>query len=109
MYLIMKKIILAILLFIGMASCSKDDDKLSLTCQGDCNNFSYKIGNESGAVTANFTTNYTYGEFGTLASATSTGTLTFENSGNTYQIKILVDYKTCKYTVTVNNESTCGN
>ena len=104
----MKRFFYVILIFASLLSCGKDD-KIALTCQGDCHNFSYAIGDETGAVTANITTNYTYGDFGNLVLATSSGTLTFQNSGNTYQIAIVVNYSTCKYTVTVNNESTCGN
>ncbi|MBK7095315.1 MAG: hypothetical protein IPH57_09830 [Saprospiraceae bacterium] len=105
----MKKIYLVFLLFAGLIYCSKEEDNPFLTCKGACNNFSYKIGNESGDFTANLNTEITYGEFGPYALVTTTGTLTYDNSGNTYQIKIVIDYKTCKYTVTVNNDFTCGN
>jgi len=84
-------------------------DKISVTCEGDCHSYSFKIGKETGPVTMNITTNYTYDSFGNVSTAKGSGTITYENSGNTYQVEQSVNYKTCKYTVTVNGESSCGN
>jgi hypothetical protein len=95
----------------SILSCEKKD-KLSVTCQGDCHNYSFKIGDETGPVTMNLTTHYTYDALGSVSSASSSGTLNYQNSGNSYQVSQTVNYQTCKYTVEVSFEgdkSSCGN
>jgi len=60
----------------------------------------------------NLTTHYTYDALGSVSSASSSGTLTYQNSGNNYQVNQTVNYQTCKYTVEVTFEgdrSSCGN
>jgi|GEM_PF-2640973 len=105
------KSVILVVLATALISCKKDkdDDKLSVTCHGDCNNFSFTIGNETGPVTANITSNYTYDSYGNITQVTSNGTLTYQNSGRTYQVNGVVNYITCKYKVTVNHEYICGN
>jgi hypothetical protein len=108
----MKKVlVILIALMLSISFCKKEDD-LIVTCQGDCHNYSFKIGNESGPITASMTVTYVYNSSGALASAHASGTLTYENSGNTYQVNQNVDYQTCKYTVEVSFEgkkTSCGN
>ncbi|MBN1953141.1 MAG: hypothetical protein JW801_18190 [Bacteroidales bacterium] len=104
----MKKLLVILVFMPGILSCSKEE-KLTVTCQGDCHNYSFKINNETGPVSANITTNYSYDSNGSVSQATASGTYTFENTGNSYQVRQVVNYSTCKYTVTVNNESSCGN
>jgi hypothetical protein len=103
----MKKLFVILIFVLSIISCGKD--KLTVTCQGTCHSYSYQIGDESGPVTMSFTTHYTYDSYGNVANVTSTGTLTFQNSGNTYQVDQVVNYGTCKYTVTVNGDVSCGN
>ncbi len=104
----MKRFLVILILIFSILSCEKKD-KLSVTCQGDCHNYSFKIGDESGAVSMNLTTHYTYDALGSVSSASSSGTITFNNTGNSYQVSQTVNYTTCKYTVTVNGEASCGN
>ena len=56
-------------------------------------------------------TTYIYDSQG-LASATGTGSITYDNTGNTYQIYQTVNFRTCKYNVKVTfegNTADCGN
>lgn len=102
----------AILIISLLITCKKDEEKekkISVTCQGDCHNYSFKIGNETGPGSADYTTYYSYDSYGNVSEAICTGTYTFQNTGNSYQVRQVVNYKTCKYTVTVNGESSCGN
>lgn len=72
----------------------------------------FKIGDETGPVTMNLTTYYTYDALGSVSSASSSGTLNYQNSGNSYQVSQTVNYQMCKYTVEVSFEgdkSSCGN
>ncbi|TSA38756.1 MAG: hypothetical protein D4R64_02100 [Porphyromonadaceae bacterium] len=103
----MKKLFVILIFALGIISCGKD--KISLTCEGNCNNYSFRIGKESGSVTMNITSHYSYDSNGNVSSVSSSGTLTFQNSGNTYHVDQVVNYSTCKYTVTVNGEYSCGN
>lgn len=103
----MKKILILLIFALGIISCAKD--KISVTCTGTCHDYSFQIGKESGPVTMNITSHYNYDSFGSVASITSSGTLTFQDSGNTYQVDQVVNFATCKYTVTVNGEYSCGN
>jgi hypothetical protein len=107
----MKRYLVFLILVFCILSCEKKD-KLSVSCQGDCHNYSFKIGDETGAVTMNLTTHYTYDAFGSVSSASSSGTLTYTKTGNSYQVNQTVNYQTCKYTVEVSFEgdkSSCGN
>jgi len=104
---IMKKLFIILIFAFSLISCGKN--KITVTCQGDCHNYSFQIGKESGPVTMNITTHYTYDSYGNVSNVTSSGTLTFQNSGNTYQVDQVINFSTCKYTVTVNGEYSCGN
>jgi hypothetical protein len=107
----MKKLFIILIVIISVFSCKKDDSKpkIELTCQGDCHSYTYKIGNESGSASSNFTTSYSYDSSGKRTKATSIGTITYQSTGNTYHISQVVNYQTCKYTVTVDGVGTCGN
>jgi hypothetical protein len=105
----MKKLFIILVLVLSILSCKKEKDKLSVTCQGDCNNYSFKIGNETGPVSMNITSTYTYDSYGRVSQITGSGTYTYQNSGKTYQVQQVVNNLTCKYKITVNGESSCGN
>ena len=102
----MKRIILAFLLLIALISCSKED-KIKVNCHGDCKHISFTIDDETGPIESNFTTTYTHGYLGDIKFITNIGTIKYLNSGNTYQVKIVIDNFACKYTVTINDESSC--
>jgi hypothetical protein len=107
----MKKVLVILIALMLSISFCKKEDELIVTCQGDCHNYSFKIGDESGAYSYSMSISYIYDSQG-LASATGSGSITFDNTGNTYQLYETVNYRTCKYNVKVTfegNTADCGN
>jgi hypothetical protein len=101
----MKKLFIILTLLLSIISCEKKD-KLSITCTGDCNNPGFTIEGETAAnVTLNYSSQYTYNNFGQVSKVTFSGTITYNDSGNTYQVSGTATLSPCSYTVTVTNGS----
>lgn len=104
----MKKLIIILSFFVCILSCDKLDE-LSLTCEGDCNDITYIVDGETGV-------DVTYSNFNNVASIdkfTFSGTIIYNDSGNSYHVEGEAIYSPCSFTITVRdedgNEATCGN
>jgi len=110
---IMKKYIIFLCLLLIAISCEKS--KLSVICDGDCNDATFIVKGETGTnVTySNFVNNLTYDQYGNVSKVTFSGTVIYNDSGNSYQVNGVVNHSPCNYTVTVRNsdgeEATCSN
>jgi hypothetical protein len=84
-------------------------------CNGDCDDATFIIKGETGTdVTySNFVNNLTYDQYGNVSTVTFSGTVIYNDSGNSYQVHGVVHHSPCNYTVTVKNadgeEATCSN
>jgi|WetSurMetagenome_2_1015567.scaffolds.fasta_scaffold04701_3 hypothetical protein len=108
----MKKMFLILTLLLSMLSCEKKD-KLVVTCSGDCDNPEFIVEGESATnVTFNYSSNYTYDGFGNISKITFSGSVTYNTSGNTYQISGIINKSPCSYSITVTNgggdKATCS-
>jgi hypothetical protein len=117
---IMKRLLVILTILCGILSCNKDNKdeekaKLTLACQLDnCQDLSFSIGGETGSSrTYSLDTHYTYASGSQLEKATSTGTVTYNDTGHVYQINAVVYFLTCKYTLTITDQNgvkgSCGN
>lgn len=117
----MKRLLVILTTLCVILSCNKDEEKtkdeakLTLNCKFDnCKDFSFSISGETGSSqTYSLDTQYTYNLSGQLEKATTTGTVTYNDTGHVYQINAVVYLLTCKYTLTITNQNgvkgSCGN
>jgi hypothetical protein len=117
----MKRLLVILIILCGILSCNKEEEKtkaeakLTLNCKLDnCQNLSFSVSGETGSSqTYSLDTQYTYNLSGQLEKATSTGTVTYTDTGHVYQINAVVYLLTCKYTLTITNQNgikgSCGN
>jgi len=102
----MKKLIIILSFLLCIISCDKLG-RLSLTCEGDCYDLTYLVDGETGV-------NVTYSNFNNVQSSdkfTFSGTIIYNDSGNSYQVEGEAIYSPCSFTVTVTdadgNVATC--
>jgi len=97
---------LCIFYFFDIAcSPTSAEDKRKVTCTAGCSSMSWGITDESGSKTISSScirvySGYTYVE-------TCTGTLTYNDSGNSYDFETIYDWPNCKITVTVEGVGKC--
>ncbi len=109
----MKKLFIILSFLLCILSCEKD--KLSVTCNGDCDNPSFIVKGETGnnVTYSNWTNNITYDQYDNISKVTFSGTIIYNDSGNSYQVEGVANHSPCNYTLTVKNaageEATCGN
>jgi len=109
----MKGFLIILTLLIGFSSCEKN--KLSVTCNGDCDDATFVIKGETGSdVTySNFVNNITYDQYGDISKITFSGTVIYNDSGNSYQVSGVATHSPCSYTLTVTNadgeKASCSN
>lgn len=110
----MKKLPVLLLFLLFPSSCELFN-KLSVTCNGDCDDPSFKIEGESGSsVTySNFNNQISYDQYGQVSKVTFSGTVTYNDSGNSYHVEGVANHSPCNYNLTVTdgegNESSCSN
>lgn len=108
----MKKLFIILTVLLCILSCEKD--KLSVTCDGDCDDATFIVKGETGndVTYSNWTNNITYGQGGTISKVTFSGTIIYNDSGNSYHVEGVANHSPCNYTVTVKNaggeEATCS-
>jgi hypothetical protein len=101
------------ILLMSFVSCNKD--KLEVTCSGTCQSPDFLVKGETGNDVSftNFTTQFTYDNFGNVSKMTFSGGITYNDSGNTYQVTGESTISPCEFTWTVRNaageQATCGN
>ena len=91
------------MLFLAILSCKKD--KFSVTCTGDCNDATFIVKGESGTdVTySDFNNVISYDQYGEISKVTFSGTVTYNDSGNSYHVEGVANHSPCNYTVNVRN------
>lgn len=110
----MKMLPVILVLLLCPSSC-EIFDSLSVTCDGDCTDPTFLVKGETGTnVTySNFTNNFTYDQYGRISKITISGTIIYNDSGNSYQVEGVANQSPCNYTITVRdadgNEATCSN
>jgi len=109
-----KNLFIILTFLLCISSCEKEG-KLSVICNGSCEDPSFIVKGETGTnVTySNFINNFTYDQFSNVSKVTFSGTIIYNDSGNSYQVEGVANMSPCNYTVTVRdakgNEATCSN
>ena len=90
-----------------MISCSSDssEDKKDIYCEASCSSMSWGIEGESGMRTMNSTCTRQYVGYDYIE--TCTGTVTYQNSGKTYNYEAVYNWPDCSITVDVKGEGKC--
>ncbi|MFH0758311.1 MAG: hypothetical protein V2B15_13570 [Bacteroidota bacterium] len=108
----MKKLFIILFCLLCIFSCEK---KLSVTCNGDCTDPTFLVDGETGTdiTYSNFTNTYTYNEYNQVSKIVISGTITYNDSGNSYQVEGVANQSPCNYTITVTDangeQATCRN
>ena len=102
---------LSILLLAAIAiSCDKDDPTSSravtLNCEAGCSTMDWDLIGEGGAFSMTSSCTRTYNAFGNY-SEDCTGSITFDESGNTYNFTATYDWIDCSVEITVEGVGTC--
>lgn len=89
-------------------SCEEDekDDTPKITCSANCSTMSWEIIGETGQRTYSHTCNLDW--TGNNYIETCTGTVTYDNSGNTYNYTVIYDWIDCEIDVSVNGKASCS-
>ena len=110
----MKKLPILLVFLLIPSSCELFS-KLSVKCDGDCDDPSFEIKGESGTdiTYSNFTNYFSYDQYGQVSKLTFSGTVTYNDSGNSYYVEGVANHSPCNYNVTVRdkdgNEASCSN
>jgi hypothetical protein len=78
-----------------------------VTCEAGCSSMSYGIKGEGGPRSSTMDCTRTYTASGKYVE-TCTGSVTFENSGKTYNFSEIYDWPNCKMSITVTGVGSCS-
>src|SRR4030042_4682140 len=90
------------LTFLILVSCDKDDlaSSRTITCEAGCSSMGWHVSGESGGTYYEATCNRTYNAYGNY-SETCTGSVTYDDSGNTYNFTATFDWINCSININV--------
>jgi hypothetical protein len=110
----MKRFPIVLALLLCIPSCELFD-KLKVECDGDCDDPTFLVAGETGTdiTYSNFSNQFTYDQYGNISKITISGTVIYNDSGNSYEVEGEAIQDPCSYTITVRdedgNEATCSN
>jgi hypothetical protein len=95
--------------FMFLVSCDKDNPASSrtITCEAGCSSMSWHVSGESGGTYYEASCNRTYNAYGNY-SETCTGTVTYDNSGDTYNFTATYNWIDCSISITVTGVGSCS-
>ncbi|MFC2134106.1 hypothetical protein ACFLTH_05770 [Bacteroidota bacterium] len=104
-------LISVLLLAVITVSCDKDDptssSAVTLTCEAGCYSMDWNLVGESGTYTYSSNCSRTYNAFGDYTED-CTGSISFEESGNSYNFTATFDWINCAIDVTVEGVGSCS-
>ena len=93
-------------LFFTACSPTSNEDKRKVTCSAGCSSMSWGVSDETGSQTMSSTCTRSY--VGHSYVETCTGTITYGDSGNSYEFDVVYDWPNCKITVEVKGVGKCS-
>ncbi len=96
---------LAVIIFYGCGDDGTGPEVNRISCTAGCSSMSWSIDGESGGTYTDETCNLNW--VGNNYIATCSGSITYTQSGNTYNFSVVYDWIDCDISVTVTGEGTC--